>query len=54
MEEPTNVIERQKKLLLENLKATKCEECVEGCDGEWLVCVEDTLARNNMVKILIY
>ena len=43
LEESTKVIERQQKPLLEILEAAKCEECVEGCGGEWLVSVQDTL-----------
>ena len=48
MEEAEKKLERSKLTRIELLYQKLGEECVEGCNGRWLVMATDILARNGI------
>ena len=48
MEDAQKTLERQRKSRLQLLQEARLGECVENCNGDWLVCAREVLERNGV------
>ena len=48
MENADATLERLRKSRMVLLQEAKEEECVDGCDGQWLLCAEEILQNNGI------
>ena len=48
MEDAQKTLERQRKGRLQLLQEARLGECVENCNGDWLICAREVLERNGV------
>jgi len=48
MEDAQKTLERQRKSRLKLLQEARVGECVENCNGDWLICAREVLERNGV------